>query len=117
MGVNVTKYAILGYKLPFPENDSDAEELMDLLEEKELGSFKFIFDGMGGDYIVFGLELFNGGDERWGETGDGFKSFDLKTLQGYTENIKRKFKEFVPSKYHDMIKTSFVDLHIFSHYS
>src|SRR6056297_1102416 len=75
MGINVHVYSIYGVRTEWNEPFSDAFEAV---EEANIDTYGYnkspadaqvevLMDGMGGEYMVFGVELYDSGDGRWGE--------------------------------------------------
>lgn len=96
MGVSTNVYTVYGVKTEW--DDKFAEEYDDMYDDKDLPFV--ILDGMGGDYMIFGVCLHNSGDFRWGELNDGIVEYSVEDLP-YLEKIYRKvFGEKFPDHYH-----------------
>jgi hypothetical protein len=97
MGVSTNFYTIYGIKVDWDEAFNDAyDEVYDDMDTPYV-----LFDGMGGEYIIFGEILFNSGDARWGfEDGDSFKEIDLSKLSEIETNYKKQFVEKFPQFKH-----------------
>ena len=94
MGVSTNFYTYYGIKIPYSSDFSESyEEMYDHPDCPDI-----LFDGMDGEYIVFGIRLFDSGDARYGfEAGDQFKEIDLSNLTNLEEKYKAGFKEFFPN--------------------
>ncbi len=88
MGISTNIYTIHGIKIPFDESFNDAyDEVYNDLK------INIIIDGMSGEYMVFGIMLFNSGDIRYGlEGGDNFK--ELKSLEELIKPRDEYIEEF-----------------------
>jgi len=75
MGINVNVYSIWGVRTEWNKEFYDAYEE---IEEANIDTYGYnkspadaqvevLMDGMGGEYMVFGVELYDSGDGRWGE--------------------------------------------------
>ena len=92
MGVSTNIYVMFGTKITW---DDSFNEAYDNVYDDHDTPF-VIFDGMCGDYIVFGQLLWNSGDFRWDlEGGDGFKATPVNTLP----EIERQYKEQFVKKF------------------
>ena len=75
LGINVHVYSIYGVRTEWNESFSDAFEEVEDRNIEQYGYGKepadaqaeVLMDGMGGEYMVFGVELYDSGDGRWGE--------------------------------------------------
>lgn len=113
MGVSTNFMLIWGTKLPWHQ------EFADFYEEKYPQSAQgpwILFDGMGGEYILLGVKLWDSGDARWGfEDGDPHKAIDPATLpaleQAYKDHFQREYPEF------SYLMFSNFQLHALAHFS
>ena len=95
MGVSTNIYVMFGTKIKWDDNFSEAYEKV--YDDNDTPFV--VFDGMGGEYIVFGELLWDSGDFRWDlEGGDSFKEISVNSLpeieREYKENFTKKFPEF-----------------------
>lgn len=95
MGVSTNFYTIYGFAI-----NGINEKFMDA--HYESGEEPFVlFDGMCGEYTIFGIKLFDSGDARYGfEDGQGFATTDISTLPDLKEDYKNKFIETFPEFKH-----------------
>ena len=96
MGVSTNFYTYYGIQIPWNN------KFYEVYDEKydDIHS-DIIVDGMGGNYMIFGVCLFDSGDYRWGfEDGDTFKEIDLKNLPSLEAEYKVLFKAEFPEFYH-----------------
>ena len=113
MGVSTNFMMVWGIKMPWNK------ELADFYEEKYPESSQgpwLLFDGMGGEYILAGVKLWDSGDARWGfEDGDGHKVLDPRTFpaweKAYKEHFQREYPQFSYLMFPDF------QLHALAHFS
>lgn len=95
MGVSTNVYAIYGVRLEWDD------ELIDMMEEyydkTDSYGVDSICDYMCGEYMVFGILLYNSGDARWGEMCN-IESIDISNLADEREEYIRRFEKLYPSK-------------------
>lgn len=90
MGVSTHLYTYYGVKIDW--ND-DLHEAYELVEEK----IHILLDCMGGDYIIMGVCLFNGGDARYGyEDSEDMVEVDPLDLDKLGTEYKKTFSEHLP---------------------
>ena len=95
MGVSCHFYTIHGIKIAWDESFNEAYDEVYIDKDTPF----ILFDGMGGEYIIFGNIIFNSGDMRWGfEDGDSFREIDMLQIPideiAYKEFFKKKFPNF-----------------------
>lgn len=110
MGVSTNVYTVYGVQV---EWDDDLFEALDDLYDDPNCPFN-ICDGMGGEYIVLGVLLYDSGDFRWGEMNYS-KSIDISTLETIRQSYIDNFKKMIPWKSH-LIEVPW-KLECFVHYS
>lgn len=108
MGINTHVYSIFGVRTEWNEEFSEAYE--DLYEQnidrygydKEPASaqVEVIMDGMSCEYMVFGVELYDSGDARWGEM---LNANEVEINQEILDNMRteymEKFRRLYPDHY------------------
>lgn len=75
MGINVHVYSYFGVRTEWNDEFYEAYEVVEDANNDQYGYNKapagtqvdVLIDGMGGEYMVFGVELYDSGDSRWGE--------------------------------------------------
>lgn len=114
MGVSLNIYVVYGVKIPWDQNLSDKfEEYWEQNRESELPEHQF--DGMSGEYMVLGSQLFDSGDFRYNlEAGDSFKKHDIKDLVHMERTYKTRFSRLFPEFVHIMDMP--FELIMFAHY-
>lgn len=95
MGVDINIYTVWGVRVP------EYNEDFVVAYERKYGytvppRTTAIFDGMGGEYMVLGYILFNGGNIRYGEFNETFMQQDISALPALEENYRKKFFEDFP---------------------
>lgn len=111
MGVDINTYAVWGVRIEgIPQDLSDAYDKV-----YENCDLDVIIDGMNGEYMIFGEQLFNGGNIRWGmEDGDECKQIDITTLPELEKQYKEAFCKQFPQFKHYMDQP--FRLILFTHY-
>lgn len=108
MGINTHVYSIFGVRTEWNEEFSEAYN--DLYEQnierygydKEPASaqVEVLMDGMGCEYMVFGVELYDSGDARWGEM---LNANEVEINQEILDNMRteymEKFRRLYPDHY------------------
>lgn len=96
MGIDTYFYTIYGIKT---EWDDRFYEKYDAAYDDHDTPWVLV-DGMSREYFIFGINLFNSGNLRWGfEEGDFYKELDLQSLTDlevkYREEFGKKFPKHV----------------------
>ena len=108
MGINVHVYSIYGVRTEWNEQFSDAYEEVEDHNIKQYGynkepadaQIEVLMDGMGGEYMVFGVELYDSGDSRWGEMVNSNEvEIDQTILDTMQEAYMTKFRRLYPDQY------------------
>jgi hypothetical protein len=108
MGVNVNVYSIWGVRTEWNTSFNDAyNELYDKNieqygwnKEPADAQVEVLMDGMGCEYMVFGVQLYDSGDARWGEmTNSNEVDIDQTILDGMREQYMTKFRRLYPDHY------------------
>lgn len=91
MGISTNFYTVFGFKI-----DEVDEDFME--DHYEHGEDLFVLlDGMGGEYTIFGIKLFDSGDMRYGfEDGDCYIETDISTLLDRKYEYINKFTKIFP---------------------
>lgn len=111
MGISINVYTVFGVKLPWHDDFMEAYDVQyDMAQE-----LCIIPDGMGGNYIVLGVLLYDSGDFRYGEDGDDFKEIDVSDLAQKEIEYKEKFLKEFPN-FPSLIEDPFKIL-VFKHYA
>lgn len=112
MGINIRIYGVFGVQIPW--NDAFNEDF-DLHYDDPDQPFA-VLDGMGGEYMVLGYQLFCSEDFRYCDgDGDLMKSHDPATLERYEREYREEFGAKYP-QWADLIAQPFKII-MFTHYS
>lgn len=65
MGINTHVYSYWGVRTEW--NDDVHRRHEELYNQKLDNAVEILMDGMSGEYMVFGVRLYDSGDARWGE--------------------------------------------------
>lgn len=108
MGINTHVYSIWGVRTEWNEEFSEA---YDKLYEQNIERYGYnkepasaqvevLMDGMSCEYMVFGVELYDSGDARWGEM---INSNEVEINQEILDNMRteymEKFRRLYPDHY------------------
>jgi len=108
MGINVHVYSYWGVRTEWNKEFYDAYEAV---EEANIDTYGYnkapadaqvevLMDGMGGEYMVFGVELYDSGDGRWGEMVNSNEvEINQTILDDMREAYMTKFKRLYPNQY------------------
>lgn len=96
MGISTNIYTFYGVKIGYDEAFTEAyDEVYNDLK------VPVIIDGMMGEYIVFGEQLFDSGDFRYGmEDGDSCSETELEALSELREKYIEEFCKYLPEFRH-----------------
>lgn len=109
MGINTHVYTIYGTKLDW---DDDFFEAYEKVEEALLNEFGYnkpqpadrqieaIIDGMLGEYIILGHNIYDSGDFRYCDDMNNYQEIDISNLASIENSYKDKFKRLYPDHYH-----------------
>ena len=111
MGISTHYYTIHGIKT---EWNSAFSDLLDEVYDEVVTPF-VLMDLMGGEYMIFGVALFDSGDLRWGEEKDTFIEIDPKSFTKLEKKYKKEFIAKFPQFAHLM--DSKFKLMTIAHYS
>lgn len=114
MGVSTNVYVFWGIKLPWRDDLHEAfEEYWAENRESELPNH--MFDGMMGEYMYLGVQLFDSGDIRFGlEGGDSHRKTQVDTLLNKEHMYKQTFVKLFP-EFASLMDSEF-EIHMFTHY-
>ena len=97
MGINIHVYSYWGVRT---EWNKDVSERQDELYDLDQDDVDFLSDGMSGEYMVFGVMLYDSGDSRWGEM---INSNEVEINDAILETMRTeymsKFKTLYPDQY------------------
>lgn len=108
MGINVHVYSIWGVRTEWNEEFYEAYEK---IEEENIDKYGYnsrpadsqievLVDGMSGEYMVFGVELYDSGDSRWGEMVNSNEvELDQTILDTMHNEYMGLFKDLYPDHY------------------
>lgn len=97
MGISTHFYTIYGFGIV-----GVSEEFMDAHYDSNEDLF-VLFDGMCGDYTIFGIKLFDSGDMRYGfEDGQQYVDTSIESLPDKKERYINRFCEVFPEYKHYM---------------
>lgn len=93
MGISTNFYCVYGVRTDW---DNEFSELYDAVYD-DPDTFQVIFDGMSGEYMVFGKILFDSGDARFGyEEGDIFNKHTIDQLKKLEVKYRTAFAKKFP---------------------
>lgn len=100
MGINIHVYSYWGVRTEWVDAVSDRQEELydhDIASDDDA---EILSDGMMAEYMVFGVQLYDSGDSRWGEM---VNSNEVEINQAILDNMKNKymenFKRLYPDQY------------------
>ena len=97
MGINVHVYSYWGVRT---EWNKDISERQDELYDLDQDDVDFLSDGMSGEYMVFGVQLYDSGDSRWGEMVNSNEvEINDNILNRMREEYMAQFKLRYPDQY------------------
>jgi len=108
MGINTNCYCYWGVKTEWSDAFSDANEEVYEANTAKYGYGKspadadvdYMSDGMGGEYMVFGVQLWDSGDARWGEM---VNESQTELNDGILETWRTEYIEHFKSLYPDLV--------------
>ena len=108
MGINIHVYSYWGVRTEWNEEFSDAYEAVEDRNIEQYGynkapadaQIEVLMDGMSGEYMVFGEQLYDSGDSRWGAmTNSNEVEINQEILDTMREAYMTKFKRLYPDQY------------------
>lgn len=108
MGINTHVYSYWGVRTEWNRDFYDAYEEVEEANVDQYGYNKepahaqveVLVDGMSGEYMVFGVRLYDSGDARWGEMVNSNEvEISQKILDDMREEYMTQFKRLYPDQY------------------
>lgn len=108
MGINVNVYSIFGVRTEWNEQFSEAYNAVEEANCEKYGYNKspadsqveVLMDSMSCEYMIFGVELYDSGDARWGEMVNSNEvEIDQDILDQMRKEYMSKFKSLYPEQY------------------
>ena len=97
MGINVNCYSYWGVRTEWNEAVS---ERADFLYDDPECDVDYLSDGYSCEYMIFGVQLYDSGDSRWGEMVNSNEvEINDKILDQMKQEYMEKFKKFYPDQY------------------
>lgn len=100
MGINIHVYSYWGVRTEYNNDVSDRWHELDEQDISPVNDVEILMDGMSGEYMVFGVQLYDSGDSRWGEM---INSNEVEINDAILETIRseymNKFKQLYPDQY------------------
>lgn len=92
MGISTNYYTIYGIKCDYDK--SFAESYNEVYDDNDTPFV--LIDGMGGDYMIFGVVLFDSGNLRYGDIKDYFVEIEIDSYKEmeYKRQFNAKFPTF-----------------------
>ena len=100
MGINVNVYSYWGVRTEWNEAVSDRiEEIYDMKLDPA-DDVDILTDGMSCEYMVFGVQLYDSGDSRWGEMYNSNEvDISHNVLDQMHWDYMNKFKKLYPDQF------------------
>jgi len=100
MGINIHVYSYWGVRTEWNESVSDRIEEVYDMEIDPADDVSILCDCYSCDYMVFGEQLYDSGDSRWGEMVNSNEvEIDQTILDAMREEYMTKFKRLYPDQY------------------
>jgi hypothetical protein len=100
MGINIHVYSYWGVRTEYNNDVSDRWNDLDEQDISPVNNVEILMDGMSGEYMVFGVRLYDSGDSRWGEM---INSNEVEVNDAILETMRSeymsKFKTLYPDQY------------------
>ena len=100
MGINIHVYSYWGVRTEYNNDVSDRWNDLDEQDISPVNDVEILMDGMSGEYMVFGVRLYDSGDSRWGEM---INSNEVEVNDAILETMRSeymsKFKTLYPDQY------------------
>lgn len=109
MGINMHVYTVYGVRLPWNDAFHEAYEEIEeaLVDEFGYGKpqpsdrqIEVIMDAMMGEYMVFGLKLYDSGDFRYCDDMNSYQEIEEVGLFGKWLDYKEQFARLYPDHVH-----------------
>lgn len=100
MGINIHCYSYWGVRTEYNREVSERiDEIYDM-DIDPADDVEILCDGMMGEYMVFGVQLYDSGDSRWGEMVNSNEvEINQTILDTMREDYLNKFKKLYPEQY------------------
>lgn len=95
MGINIHVYSYWGVRT---EWNKDISERQDELYDLDQDDVEILSDGMSCEYMVFGVQLYDSGDSRWGEM---VNSNEVDIYPEKLDQLKHDYMEQFKLRYPD----------------
>ena len=97
MGININCYSYWGVRTEW--NEAVRERNDEVYDNPEC-TVDILSDGMSCEYMVFGVQLYDSGDARWGEMVNSNEvEINDKILDQMKQEYMEQFKKFYPDQY------------------
>lgn len=111
MGIDTNVYGVWGVRIE--GYDTEFSEAYD--QVYDTCPLTIISDGMNGEYVILGNQLFDSGNIRWGmEDGDECKQIEINNFSEMEQKYKEEFCKWFPKFKHYMDQP--FRLIMFTHY-
>lgn len=100
MGINTNVYSYWGVRTEWNEAVSNRWHELDQQDIGPREDIEILVDGMGGEYMVFGVQLYDSGDARWGEMRNSNEvDISHNVLDQLRWDYMSKFKTLYPDQF------------------
>jgi hypothetical protein len=100
MGINIHVYSYWGVRTEYNNDVSDRWNDLDEQDISPVNDVEILMDGMSGEYMVFGVQLYDSGDSRWGEMVNSNEvEINDAVLEQMQSEYMNKFKQLYPDQY------------------
>lgn len=100
MGINTHVYSYWGVRTEWNEDVSNRWNDLDQQDIKPTEDIEILMDGMSCEYMVFGVQLYDSGDARWGEmTNSNEVDISHNVLDQMRWDYMSKFKRLYPDQF------------------
>lgn len=86
MSVVKNEYVMIGHKIDLEKFNYEGDDMPGLDFAREVGDEGFVFEGMSGEFLIYGL-LINKGDEFEGMPVKSFSMFDHRLSSDYSKKL------------------------------
>ena len=125
MGIDIKLYTYYGIRCDWNDDFYDAYDEVESQLIKEFGykgpypserNINLLLDGMCGEYIIFGIELYDSGNMRFWDNINNFEEINISNLKNSENEYREKFKKIYPNHYHLIEDKPFVLMNIIHYY-
>lgn len=100
MGINVNVYSFWGVRTEWNADVSNRIEEVYSMDIEPTDDVEILCDGYSCEYMVFGEQLYDSGDSRWGEMDNSNEvEINQEILDHMREAYMEKFKRLYPDQY------------------